>query len=158
MSDGFPHPSRPGFYGLQLQPQLASYLGVLADALIPGTATCPSGREAQVVDFIRDRASQNDIDLLDQLSHLWPAAGADQAKAALETMERDDPISFAYLRELVYHGYYSSRRVLAVMADRGHGYHGAPQPLGYQIQDVMSRPTKARGSYIATGDVQHVSH
>lgn len=156
MTDQFPHTSRAGYHGLTLGRELTTYLASVADALIPGDAHYPSGSVAQVSTFIQDRASEQDVTLLEQLRLLWPLTG-DGATEALTEMEAADPVSFAYLRELVYHGYYSSRRVLAAMADRGYSYHGAPQPLGYRITDTMKLPSTPRGSYIATEEVRHVS-
>jgi len=156
LSDDFPHSSRAGHYGLTFPKDLLTYIGVLATALIPGNEKYPSGGDAQVAAFIQDRASSTDMELLQKLSERWPTKSVNGAVEALRKIEQQDPMSFAYLREFIYHGYYSSHRVLAVMADRGYAYHGAPQPLGYKVPDVMSRPTKDRGTYIKTEEVSHV--
>lgn len=156
--EDFPHPSRAGHYGIRFTPELLAYLAAVAGALVPGSDEYPSGRQAQVSTFIQDRSSAQDQVLLEGLMVRWPADSDPEATRAVQAMEEGDPSSFAYLRELVFHGYYSSHRVLAVMADRGYAYHGAPQPLGYKITDVMAVPTKSRGSYIPTSDVHHVSH
>lgn len=81
----------------------------------------------------------------------------DSARAALEKVETENPELFAWLRAFVYHGYYSSPRVLAAMKDTGYGYHGAPQPLGYQISDDLLLPTKGRGSFIPTDEVSRAT-
>lgn len=154
----FPHTSRAGFYGLVFPSELLGYLDHVSDALLPGNKDYPCGSNAQVATFIQDRASANDQGIIEQICGQWPASSAAEALAALQEMEQADPVSFAYLRELVFHGYYSSHRVLAVMADHGYRYHGAPQPLGYTIDEVMSRPSRPRGRYIATEDVQHVAN
>lgn len=155
---GFPHTSRAGFYGLLFGSELLGYLGHVSDALLPGNEDYPSGSQAQVPTFIQDRASENDQGILGQIRDQWPAGTAAEAATALVEMEQSDPVLFAYLRELVFHGYYSSHRVLAVMADHGYRYHGAPQPLGYRIDEVMSRPSKPRGTFIATEDVTHAAN
>lgn len=157
MADHFPHTSRAGHHGLELGVDLLRYVGAVAGALIPGDEHYPSGADAQVASWIQDRASQNDVTVLTRLSELWPVGNGDDAASALASMEAVDPVSFAYLRELVYHAYYSSRRVLAAMSDRGYRYHGAPQPLGYRIAEAMQLPTKQRGSYIPTEEVHRVS-
>jgi hypothetical protein len=156
MSDGFPHTSRAGYHGLILSPQLSVYLELVATALIPGTADYPDAGEAQVVTFIQDRAGPDDLEQLEQLRRQWEVSDGDEAQAVLERMEAADPMAFAYLMQLVYHAYYSSRRVLAAMADRGYGYHGAPQPLGYAISETMARPSRPRGTYVATEAVRRV--
>lgn len=154
----FPHTSRAGHYGLQFPADLLDYLSHVSNALLPGNGEYPSGAVAQVPTFIQERASDNDQQILQQISGHWPAGSDQEAATALREMEQSDAVSFAYLREFVFHGYYSSHRVLAVMADRGYRYHGAPQPLGYRIDDVMKQPTKPRGTYIATENVQHVAN
>lgn len=154
----FPHPSRPGHYGVAFPDDLKAHLSLLVTALVPGGSGYPSAADAQVVDFIEDRASEHDLARLESLRSDWPADSAEAATRVLEAMESQAPAEFAYLREFVYHAYYASRRVLAAMADRGYSYHGAPQPLGYRIDDEMARPAKARGSYIATEDVKRVSN
>lgn len=158
MSGGFPHPSRPGHYGLQLSPELQSYLGHLATAMIPGADAYPSGGDAHVVGFIQDRASASDVDAFEQVMDRWPASSVSEATGAASAMEHEDPASFTYVREFLYHGYYSSHRVLAAMTDRGYAYRGAPQPLGYEITETMNVPSEARGSYIPTEEVARVSH
>lgn len=158
MSGGFPHPSRPGHYGQRLPGKLRDYLALVATAMIPGSETYPSGGDAQVVGFIEDRASAEDVVRLERLMELWPALAVTEATVAVRVMELDDPESFAYLRELLYHGYYASHRVLAAMTDRGYAYRGAPQPLGYEITETMKVPSVARGSYIPTEEVTRVTH
>ncbi|MCY7401475.1 MAG: gluconate 2-dehydrogenase subunit 3 family protein [Nocardioides sp.] len=156
MTDDFPHTSRPGHYGLTIEPVLGEWVEAVSTALIPGNTDYPSAREAQVLEFVEQRVSPSDLELLGELSRHWPAAG--DPAAAVAAMEAADPTSFAYLRELVYHGYYSSQRVLAAMNDRGYAYHGAPQPLGYRIDETMIVPSRPRGHYLTTADVSRVAH
>lgn len=158
MNGGFPHPSRPGHYGQHLTADVQSYLVLLASAMIPGTETYPSGGDAQVIGFIQDRASAEDVVRLGRLGELWPAGSVAEATVAVRSMEREDPDSFVYLRELLYHGYYSSHRVLAAMTDRGYAYRGAPQPLGYAITEAMQTPSVARGSFIPTDEVTRAGY
>jgi hypothetical protein len=157
VSGGFPHPSRPGHYRQVLPEDLWAYLTLVATAMIPGGEGYPSGAEAQVVGFVQDRASADDVVALQQLMVRWPASSASEAVVAATSMELEDPASFVYLRELLYHGYYSSHRVLAALTDRGYAYRGAPQPLGYEITETMSVPTVARGSYLPTEEVTRVA-
>ena len=157
MSAGFPHQSRPGHYAPTLSAALQQYVGTVAEALIPAGDGYPSGREAQVEHFVVDRASEQDAQLLAAIAERWPVTSVDQAAANLAAMEREDAASFVVLREFVYHGYYSSRRVLAAMVDRGYRYHGAPQPLGYPKTEELLLPTEPRGSFIPTDEVHHVA-
>jgi hypothetical protein len=149
----FPHPSRPGFYGLILSEELRKALTVIATALLPGDGTYPSAAEAHVVRFIEQRASERDIEFLRQVIEGRELDSPEAGVSAVAELEREDPIAFAALRELVYHGYYASARVLATMTDRGYAYHGAPQPLGYAIVEEMAVPSTPRGSYIPTEGV-----
>lgn len=153
----FPHPSRPGHFGVTFSKELTERVTLLATALIPGDDDYPSAEAAQVARFIEDRASEADRQMLLSLAdgrHLDSLAGATEA---IRVMEREDPAAFMWLREFVYHGYYASRRVLATMADRGYAYHGAPQPLGYNITEQMVLPSVARGRYIPTTEVSRAS-
>ncbi|GAA1124791.1 hypothetical protein [Nocardioides aquiterrae] len=156
MTAGFPHHSRPGYYPPALSEELSTYVATMAAALVPGGAGYPSGREAQVGRFVAERASGQDAEVLAAVAQRWPAGSDAEATASLVAMERDDPTAFAYLRELVYHGYYSSRRVLAAMIDRGYAYHGAPQPLGYPQSEELLVPSARRGSYTETTEVSRV--
>ena len=158
MVEQFPHTSRAGHFGLVFAPELMNYLDLIADVLIPGSAVYPSGSEAQVSTFIQDRSSELDREFWADMSMRWPAADSEQAYESVKEMEAVEPTAFDYLREFVSHGYYSSRRALAAMADRGYAYHGAPQPLGYRIAEPMRVPTEARGTYITTDEVTHGSH
>lgn len=157
MTTGFPHQSRPGHYAPTLTDDMQRFVATIADALIPGTDCYPSGGEAQVHLFVAERASQRDASMLSAIAERWPATSVDEATANLTAMERDDVPSFVFLREFVYHGYYSSRRVLAAMVDRGYRYHGAPQPLGYPQTEELLVPSARRGSFIPTDEVVHVA-
>jgi hypothetical protein len=154
----FPHPSRPDYYGLSFTPALATYVSVLASALIPGNSHYPSGGDAQVGRFIEQRSSPRDLEVLERMRAQWPATSVEEAHNRIQAMEIDDVATFVWLREFVYHGYYASRRVLAAMADLGYDYHGAPQPLGYRIDEAMTMPSGSRGTYIPTGEVTRVSN
>jgi hypothetical protein len=153
----FPHRSRPGIQGTTFPEELLSYLSLIATAVIPGDDVYPSGAEAQVPSFIELRASIMDLAAFESLMARYPAGSPGIAADRVAEMERDEPMTFAWLREFVYHGYYASHRTLAAMADRGYEYRGAPQPLGYTIDDVMMTPQAHRGSYIPTAGVKRVS-
>ncbi len=157
MTAGFPHYSRPGHYPPTLTHEIQQYVATVADVLIPGSEPYPSGREAQVDRFVADRASEHDASTLSAIAERWPATSVSQATANLAVMERQDTASFLFLRELVYHGYYSSRRTLAAMVDRGYRYHGAPQPLGYPQTEELLVPSAGRGAFIPTDEVNHVA-
>lgn len=157
MTTGFPHPSRPGHYAPKLTREIQQYVATIADALIPNTDGYPSGREAQVDLFVAARASAQDASLLVAIAERWPATSVTQATESLSAMEVQDAGSFVFLREFIYHGYYSSRLVLSAMVDRGYRYHGAPQPLGYPRTEELLVPSVRRGSFIPTDEVNHVA-
>jgi len=150
---GFGHPSRPGFYGVSFNPVIADKVGCLCDALIPGDDGYPSGCRAQVPQFIEDRCSPDDLRRLEQITAGAACSTASEAAALLENLELNDSLSFQWLRQFVYHGYYASRRVIAAMADRGYDYHGAPQPLGYVLPGETGLPSHGRGAYVRTEEV-----
>lgn len=158
MTAQFPHHSRPGYYEPALDQEIQRYLATVAEALIPRSEEYPSGAEAQVVHFIAERASEADAATLAEVAKRWPAVTVGEAVEALSAMETEDSLSFLLLREFVYHGYYSSRRVLAAMVDRGYRYHGAPQPLGYPATEELLVPSQRRGAYIPTDEVKHVAN
>lgn len=148
----FPHPSRPGHYRLSLDDDLRRALAMLSDAMIPGDDRYPSGSEAQVPLFVEARASAADLEALRTIVGDRQFDGSSAAQA-LRQLENGNPLLFAWFREFVYFGYYASHRVLAAMADAGYAYHGAPQPLGYQIDEQMMLPGQSRGSFIPTAEV-----
>jgi len=154
----FTHRSRPGIQGTVFPESLRSYLALVASAFVPGNGIYPSGAEAQVPSFIEQRATAADLEVLESLMARYPADSVAEATLRVAEMELAEPLVFAWLRELVYHGYYASHRTLAAMADSGYAYHGAPQPLGYRIDEVMRTPAAVRGSYITTEEVEHDSH
>jgi hypothetical protein len=153
----FGHPSRPGFYGISFSPELREQVALLCEAMIPGDGSYPSGREAQVPQFIEERSSAADKERLTALVARFPLTAQADAVAALAELEEVDPAFFAWLREFFYHGYYAARRVIAAMNDRGYDYHGAPQPLGYSLPGETARPARPRGSYIATSEVSRAT-
>lgn len=158
MSRGFPHHSRPGHYGSDFPKELQGWVGEVASAFFPGSEGYPTGRQAQVAHFVAERASNEDVRTLSAIAERYPAEDVSGAVASLTSMERDDSVSFLYLRELLTHGYYASKRVLAAMVDRGYSYHGAPQPLGYPRSEELLIPSETRGSYIPTEEVSRVAH
>ena len=153
----FPHRSRPGIQQTVFPEELRDYLSLIATAIVPGDDVYPSGAQAQVATFIEQRSSAVELTMLESLQARYPAESPQIATEQVAMLERDEPTVFAWLREIVYHGYYASRRTLAAMVDRGYEYHGAPQPLGYRIDEVMLTPGSQRGSYISTEGVVRVS-
>lgn len=149
----FGHPSRPGFYGVSFTPEMTAQVGVLCDALLPGGDGYPSGCRAQVPRFIEERCSPDDVGRLAAIIGEAACSSASEATSHLEGLEREDALSFQWLRQFVYHGYYASHRVIAAMNDHGYDYHGAPQPLGYALPGVTGLPAHARGSYVKTEEV-----
>lgn len=153
MTAAFVHPSRPGFYGTEFSAELRDQLGTVCNTLIPGDGSYPSATVAHVPRFIEDRASAADRDRLEQIVGGLDLSSAVTASASVARLEAAEPVAFAWVRELAYHGYYASRRVIAAMSDRGYDYHGAPQPLGYRLPGTTRGPQERRGSYIQTEEV-----
>jgi hypothetical protein len=153
LSAAFTHPSRPGFYGTLFSPELRHQLAQVCDLLVPGDEHYPSGSVAQVPRFVEERASHADLTRLEQVMASLTPTSAEALSASTARLESEDPVAFLWLRELVYHGYYASRRVIAAMTDRGYDYHGAPQPLGYRLPGTTTGPQTPRGSYIRTEEV-----
>lgn len=153
MTADFVHPSRPGFYGTTFSSDLREQVARVCDALIPGDAHYPPATVAHVPLFIEERSSATDRDRLEQVLGAMTLTSEQEATDAVARLEVADPASFAWVRELVYHGYYASRRVIATMTDRGYDYHGAPQPLGYKLAGTTAGPQARRGSYIETEKV-----
>lgn len=154
----FPHPSRPGYYGIVVSDSQREAIAALVDALIPGDAHYPCASDAQVPDFLCARMGSDDLKLLNEVvADTKQPLTADEAERVIARLQEDRPVVFAWLRELTYHGYYASPRVLAAMTDRGYGYHGAPQPLGYSIAEEMLKPQSRRGVYLPTEAVTRVA-
>ncbi|WNV75072.1 hypothetical protein [Geodermatophilus sp. DSM 44513] len=154
---GFPHPSRPGFFGTTFPEPLRRQVASLCDAMLPGDGVYPPGSSAQVPWFMKQRASPEDRARLQALADRFPLDSPQDAAAALRELEQSDAWTFGWIREYVYHGYYASPRVLAAMHDRGYDYHGAPQPLGYALPGTTAGPAKRRGSYVPTTEVSRAT-
>jgi hypothetical protein len=148
--------SAPGT-GADFPAELRSPLDDVGQVLIPGGQGYPSGGETSVSRFIAARVSAEDIAFLERLIPGLPTGDDEQLAEALSALEAEDPVSFARLRALIYHAYYSSPRLLAALADRGYGYHGAPQPLGYALDQDPPLPAHTRGDYVRTQEVRRVS-
>jgi hypothetical protein len=154
---GFTHPSRPGYYGISFPDAVREWLALAADALVPGDGEYPPASAAQVPRFIEERASPDDLARLADLAQQYPLGSNEAAIAAVTALEQNDAVGFGWLREHVYHGYYASRRVLATMVERGYDYHGAPQPLGYDLPGSTPVPAGRNGSYIRTEEVRRAT-
>lgn len=152
----FLHTSRPGCYDSTLSADSQRTLTILACALIPGDDAYPSAEQAHVPSFILERASADDAAQLERLILALDLASGADPSTALSELERTNGALFTWLRDWVYHGYYASPRVLAVMRDQGHAYHGAPQPLGYRMDAESPRQARSVGSYIPTDEVRSV--
>jgi hypothetical protein len=148
--------SAPGT-GTDFPAELRSPLGDVGRVLIPGGQGYPSGGDTSVSRFIAARASAEDIAYLERLLPGLPFGDDERLREALSAFETEDPVSFARLRALIYHAYYSSPRLLAALADRGYDYHGAPQPLGYPLDQDPLVPTHTRGGYVRTEEVRRVA-
>lgn len=152
----FPHPSRPGYYDQALLPATRAAVSALVCALIPGDDVYPSAAAARVPQFIEAHASPDEVELLENLIGGLGELDAAEAVGLLEEWETGRPDVFSWLRELAYHAYYGAPQVIAAMVERGYGYHGAPQPLGYRITEAMKVPSEKRGSFVPTSEVRRV--
>jgi hypothetical protein len=141
--EGFPAPSE---------------VGVVED-FMPRYIT-PLGEEPRHFPFVAHEQFSTAVDALGQR---FLDAGPEERVETLRAVERDDPIFFGQLRDLVYYGYYSRAAVTdAIRAHlpAGGDYHGAPQPYGYAgvIEDWdLSRLPRGRGRYIPTDRVRSIA-
>ena len=154
---GFPHQSRPGYYGITFTTTQREILAHLSDAMIPAGDNYPSASEAQVVQFVEERSSVDDVARLSTIEASLSGTARSDMGAVLRNLEEAEPETFIWLRQFIYHGYYSSHRVIAAMVDHGYDYHGAPQPLGYAITKEPRIPATHHGSFISTAEVTHVA-
>jgi len=147
----FPHPSRPGYYGLEFSNELSSAIELAADVLIPGNEHYPSASSARVVNFIEERSSDQDRENLKRVIELLgPDLSSEEAMHALE-MEHAE--LFIWFRDFIYHAYYASNLVLDALSKRGYAYHGAPQPLGYRTEVNQAQPRTTRGFHFSSAEV-----
>lgn len=138
-----------------LEPALARTLSDLADVMIPGDDRYPPASETTAVEFVVRHLSEEEATALADLLRSAPTGTEDQG-AWLRQMERDRGDRFALLRDHLYYGYYSSKRLLAALAQLGCEYRGAPQPAGFVITQAPPRPAAPRGRYSRTEEVRHV--
>lgn len=152
----FPHPSRTGYYDQTLLPATRAAVAALVSALIPGNDIYPSAAAARVPQYIEAHVSPEEVELLENLVDGLGELDSEAAVELLEEWEAGRPDVFSWLRELAYHAYYGAPLVIAAMVERGYGYHGAPQPLGYRITETMQVPSQRRGSFVPTSEVRRV--
>lgn len=145
------HTSRPGHHGAPLSEETAARLAIVAEAMIPPAPGWP-GAGALVPRFVSERTSAGERDSLEALLAPVGALAAAEIEGWLRELEASRPESFAELRGWVYFGYYASGSVTDVL-EAASGYHGAPQPLGYEIERAPRLPSAERGSYRRTEEV-----
>ena len=147
----FLHPSRPGYFDVHFGEELKASLMKCVDVLIPGDGFYPSASQASVVDFLETRSSDQDHEKLQWISGFLEPKGC--TEGSMHELENNHAEVFTWFRDFVYHGYYASLLVMDALNRRGYDYHGAPQPLGYQVGDEPPRPGKQRGSFLTTREV-----
>lgn len=135
-------------------PALARWLGRVADVMIPGDERYPRASETTAVEFALRHVSPDEAAALRDLLGGAPTR-AEDLSTWLRQIEREKPDRFALLREYLYYGYYSSKRLLAALAQLGYEYRGAPQPAGFVIAEPPPRPATPRGRYLRTEEVRH---
>lgn len=138
----------------QLESALARSLNELADVMIPGDGRYPRASETTAVEFILRHCSPDDAAVLTQLLRSAPTR-TEALGDWLRQVERQQPDGFALLRNYLYYGYYSSKRLLAALAQLGYEYRGAPQPAGFVIAEPPPRPATPLGRYSRTEEVRH---
>lgn len=135
-------------------PSLPRWLRSVADVMIPGDERYPRASETTAVEFVVRHVSPDEAAALRDLLGSAPARAEDLG-AWLRQVEREQPDRFALLRDYLYYGYYSSKRLLAALAQLGYEYRGAPQPAGFEIAQPPPRPATPRGRYLRTEEVGH---
>lgn len=149
------------------QMRLAQALASLADVLLPGNDTWPSGAAVGVQHAVLRRYIEaKGEDTLAQLAETLGAHGlplldqSDAARAdAVSAFESNDPDLFGWLQDASYFAYYEDASVVALIAARGTPYSLRPHIKGYDLPkfDLETQtPTHGRGHYIATKDVRPV--
>lgn len=133
----------------------AQALSQLADVMIPGDGRYPRASETTAVEFVVRHVTPEDAATLTNLLRSAPPRTEDLG-TWLREVEREQADGFALLRAYLYYGYYSSKRLLAALAQLGSEYRGAPQPEGFVITEPPPRPATPRGGYSRTEEVRHV--
>lgn len=141
--------------GEPLDPASTRLLGELADVMIPGDERYPPASETNAVEFVVQQLSLDDAAALTALLRTAPAERGDLG-GWLRQVEQEQSDCFALLRSYLYHGYYSSKRLLATLAQLGCEYRGAPQPKGFDIQEPPPQPATLRGGFLRTEEVRRV--
>jgi hypothetical protein len=134
-----------------LDPETRRTLHDVARIMIPAWEDLPDAG-AITVDFVSRRAEPADAEFLGAVTTALRAPSA----ATVRDFETRRPADFAVLRWWVYSAYYSSPVVIGLMQLAGSRYHGAPQPLGYRIDDEAPVPATPRGAYQRTEEVTRV--
>lgn len=148
-------------------------LGAALDALLPPEGSFPRPSETGIIDgFILPRVpAAGDghmpypgVDAGHLKAILAALSDSDDMTAALEALEREQPVEFLALWRLAVYGYYSRPETIAAISrDLAPAYHGAPLPLGYahaiepwNADDPLQRPHQPRGGYLPTEAVRRV--
>lgn len=146
------------------------------DALLPPAGTFPAPSQTGVIErFFLGRVPAAGVEhvpypwldanmLKSTLSALAADADTRTMTEALEWLQIERPNDFTALWRLAVYGYYSEPETIAAIArDLAPGYHGAPQPLGYDHvvtpwdpTDPLQMPRNPRGSYVPTNEVRRV--
>lgn len=152
-----PHPSRPGYYGLELDAAAGEALHRVADVMIPEGDGYPAAGEF-AVPFTSSRVSPEELEIIEPvLESLGREDSAAGLERSLRELESAKPDAFGLIMAFVYFSYYTAPAVHRAMRERGSDYHGAPQPLGYEIERDPPVPMTPRGSYVPTEEVRRVT-
>jgi hypothetical protein len=115
-------------------------LPALLGALLPGNGEWPSAGETDVATFMAGRAGELP-DLARALAAVRDVLPSDFANrdfdariAALHDAETRLPDAFAQVVTEAYRGYYTDRRVLALVERKTHYPARPPQPLGRAVR------------------------
>ncbi len=149
-------------------------LEAAADQIVPGGEGFPAPSEVGIVAFVAKyvtpagepalhypRAAEDDFKAsLGRLGVEFARANGAAQVARLEHVERDEPVFFTQLKELVYYGYYASHEVTSAInrtLEAGKDYRSPAQPYGYAdvIEEWPQELLEAvEGDYLRTEDVK----
>jgi hypothetical protein len=76
--------------------------------------------------------------------------------AVVARLEREEPLLFSLVRDVIYLSYYESPAVVRAIQSLGQPYRSSPLPDGYPVavfDSATDTPTHSRGSWTRTDDV-----
>jgi hypothetical protein len=147
--------------------EAARLLADLADVIIPGDETWPSGATVGVQGVVAMRLLEEfgEAELGRMAPSLLraggPLAGRDEEAriAIVRTFESAEPALFSWLRDAIYYAYYENPFVAAAIRAKGRPYELRPHVAGYPLpafDPASDAPRHGRGSYVPTDAVHRL--